>query len=174
MCFSIRNVCPRTSTPRDSTRGFICSPVCPLVHRSIGPLVLRSVSQSVRQSTGPVSGRGLGVVQHWPPVREAGLLVFPLSCPIKNLWWMERPINVPTDQWTNGPTDQRTDTTSYRDAFSHLKNNCPFFGTMNFYLHIADYKDYLSDVSSPIWVWFAKKEQKDVSCWICNATIKRN
>ena len=63
---------------------------------------------------------------------------------------------------------------AYRVTCARLMAIGLVFGTMDFDLRIADYKDNLSDVSSPIWVWFAKKEQKDVSCRICNATIKRN
>ena len=44
---------------------------------------------------------------------------------------------------------------------------------MDFDSLIAEYKNDQTDISSPIWIWFTKKEQKDVSCKICHATVKR-
>ena len=36
--------------------------------------------------------------------------------------------------------------------------------TMDFSPLINDYKDNDSEVSSPIWIWFQKKEKNDVIC----------
>ena len=44
---------------------------------------------------------------------------------------------------------------------------------MDFSQQITDYKDNASEISSPIWIWFSKKEKKEVVCQICKTNIQR-
>ena len=43
---------------------------------------------------------------------------------------------------------------------------------MDFSPLINDYKENDSEVSSPIWIWFQKKEKNDVICQICKTNIQ--
>ena len=45
--------------------------------------------------------------------------------------------------------------------------------TMDYSPPINEYKENDSEVSSPIWIWFQKKEKNDVICQICKTNIQR-
>ena len=47
------------------------------------------------------------------------------------------------------------------------------FAIMDFSKLINNYKENDSETSSPIWIWFKRKEDNDVVCQICKTNIQR-
>ena len=44
---------------------------------------------------------------------------------------------------------------------------------MEFDAKIAEFKGNTSEISSPLWIWYTKKDKYDVTCEICKTTIHR-
>ena len=47
------------------------------------------------------------------------------------------------------------------------------FAIMDFSQLINEYKENDSETSSPIWIWFKRKEGNDIVCQICKTNIQR-
>ena len=72
----------------------------------------------------------------------------------------------PTGQWTDEPTDGRTDTTSYGDATAHLKrdkkNSCP---ESNDFLWLMVRGELVNFAVSKK-AWYAEKSVKLLEKWL--------
>ena len=115
-----------------------------------------------------VSGLGIGFCTAVPGLSGTALYRVPeYECEYVSL--------VSADQRTDGPTEGRTDTPSYRDARTHLKNLFLLFylnlkGGMKYSLrrdrmNLEDILTHLRLLSAKSRVWFETRESSDMTTW---------